>query len=176
MSENYPFQINGWSIFAHSLFLTQLEELLGRVEDLRQKFPDTYKKKNDFKRLAAIAKLAFQDIPQDPTDSKYRQGKTLGTDYKHWFRAKFFQQYRLFFQYRQAEDSKIIIFAWVNDEKTKRTYGSKTDAYQVFKKMIDNGNPPNNWDELMKNAREESDRLEQLSQEITKLQDEKDEP
>ncbi|WP_287751309.1 type II toxin-antitoxin system YhaV family toxin, partial [Microcystis sp. M046S1] len=70
------------------------------------------------KRLAAIAKLAFDTIPHDQTSSAYRLGTTLGDDYKHWFRAKFFQQYRLFFRYH--EESKIILFAWVNDENSKR--------------------------------------------------------
>lgn len=36
----------------------------------------------------------------------------------HWFRAKFFQQYRRFFRYHQA--SKIIVYAWVNIEATLR--------------------------------------------------------
>jgi toxin YhaV len=29
------------------------------------------------------------------------------------------------------------VLAWVNDEESLRTYESKTDAYAVFKKMID---------------------------------------
>ncbi|MGO4403552.1 type II toxin-antitoxin system YhaV family toxin [Bosea sp. RAF48] len=29
-----------------------------------------------------------------------------------------------------------------------RTYGSKTDAYNVFKSMLDDGNPPDDWDAL----------------------------
>jgi toxin YhaV len=150
--------INGWKIFAHSLFLNQFEELLTQVEDLRQQHPKDYKKKNATKRLAAIAKLVFDVIPQDPTRSDYRQGTTLGDDYKHWFRAKFFQQYRLFFRYHQ--ESKIIVFVWVNDESSKRSYESKTDAYRVFKKMIESGNPPDNWDDLLENARGETNRLE----------------
>jgi toxin YhaV len=118
LSTSQPLVINGWTIFAHSLFLDQLEELLTKVEILRQKDPQNYQKKNAAKRLAAIAKLAFEVIPQDPTRNDYRQGTTLGDDYKHWFRAKFFQQYRLFFRYHQ--ESKIIVFAWVNDEDSKR--------------------------------------------------------
>jgi toxin YhaV len=82
--------INEWAIFAHSLFLNQFEELLMQVERLRQKYPKDYKKKNATKRLVAILKLAFDVIPQDPIRSDYRQGVTLGDDYKHWFRAKFF--------------------------------------------------------------------------------------
>ncbi len=95
MSANQPLVINGWNIFGHALFLNQLQELLMQVEHLRQKSPKDYKKKNVTKCLAAVAKLAFDVVPQDPTRSNYRQGTTLGDGYKHWFRAKFFQQYRL---------------------------------------------------------------------------------
>ena len=157
--------INGWNIFAHPLFLKQLEELLSQVEDLRQKDPQNYKKKNATKRLAAIAKLAFDVIPQDPTRNDYRQGTTLGNDYKHWFRAKFFQQYRLFFRYHQEE--KIIVFAWVNDEKSKRAYNSKTDAYRVFNKMLKSGNPPDDWNDLLEEAKGETSRLEQVVKSTT---------
>jgi toxin YhaV len=150
--------INEWNIFAHPLFLNQFEELLTQVEHLRQKYPQEYKKKNATKRLSAIAKLAFDVIPQDPTRSDYRQGNTLGDDYKHWFRAKFFQQYRLFFRYHQ--ESKIIVFAWVNDENSKRSYDSNTDAYRVFKKMLESGHPPDNWNDLLKDAKDETNRLE----------------
>ncbi len=165
MSVSKPLVINGWNIFAHPLFLKQLEELLTQVEDLRQKDPQNYKKKNPTKRLAAIAKLAFDVIPQDPTRSDYRQGTTLGNDYKHWFRAKFFQQYRLFFRYHQ--EKKIIVFAWVNDEKSKRAYNSKTDAYRIFNKMLKNGNPPDDWNDLLEEAKGEASRLEQIVKSTT---------
>jgi toxin YhaV len=149
--------IHGWRIFAHPLFLDQFEELLKQVESLRQKSPKDYKAKNKSKRLMAIAKLVFDVIPQDPTLSIYRQGTTLGDDYKHWFRVKFFQQYRLFFRYHL--ESKIIVFAWVNDESTKRAYDSNTDAYKVFKQMLDSGNPPDSWNKLLNEAEDEINRL-----------------
>jgi toxin YhaV len=160
VSVNQPLVIHGWSVFAHPLFLEQVEELMHQVEQLRQKYPQDYKQKNATKRLAAIAKLAFDVIPQDPTGREYRQGTTLGADYKHWFRAKFFQQYRLFFRYHQ--ESKIIAFAWVNDEKSKRAYGSNSDAYRVFQKMLDNGNPPDDWDTLLRSAKAEANRLAKI--------------
>ncbi len=160
MSSSQPLIINGWKIFAHSLFIDQFEELLTQVELLRKKDPENYRKKNTTKRLAAITKLVFEVIPQDPTGNEYRQGTTLGDDYKHWFRAKFFQQYRLFFRYHQ--EKKIIVFAWVNDQDSKRVYGSKTDVYRVFKKMLENGHPPDDWDILIKEAKAESSRLEKV--------------
>jgi len=127
----------------HPLFTDQLNELTSQVEKLKQKDSAGYINNAATKRLAAIYKLAFDVIPKDPTLSIYRQGNTLGKDNKHWFRAKFFQQYRLFFRYHIK--SKIIVYVWVNDEKSKRAYGSKTDAYHTFSKMLKNGNPPSNW-------------------------------
>lgn len=160
MFSNPTLVINGWSIFAHPLFLDQLEELERQVELLRQKDPQNYQKKNATKRLIAILKLAFTVIPQDPIRSDYRQGTTLGNEYKHWFRAKFFQQYRLFFRYHL--ESKIIVFAWVNDEDSKRAYDSKTDAYRVFRTMLENDRPPDNWDDLLTEAKAASSRLAEV--------------
>ena len=45
-----------------------------------------------------------------------------------------------------------IVYAWVNDEKSKRAYESKTDAYRVFKKMLDSSNPPDSWETLLEQA------------------------
>jgi toxin YhaV len=150
--------INGWCLLAHHSFLDQYEALITEVESLRKKNPSHYKEKNSTKRLAAITKLIFEVIPRDPTLPEYRQGITLGEEYKHWFRAKFFQQYRLFFRYHL--ESKIIIYAWVNDDNTKRAYENKSDAYKIFKKMLKKGCPPNDWHNLLKEAKNENSRLQ----------------
>jgi toxin YhaV len=68
------------------------------------------------------AKVAFEDIPSDPTRDIYRQGGMLGEEYKHWFRAKFLQRFRLYFRDQQTEGAKIIVLAWVNDDSTLRAY------------------------------------------------------
>lgn len=145
-----PLVIHGWTVFAHPLFLAKLEALSAQVQAQMQQDPAGYTKKNAFKRLAAIRRLAFDVIPQDPTKAEYRQGATLGGDHKHWFRAKFFQQYRLFFRYHTA--SRIIVLAWVNDEPCKRAYDSKDDAYKVFQKMLLSGQPPDDWDQLLQES------------------------
>lgn len=61
-----PWVVNGWTIFAHPLFLDQVETLARQVEGLKQKDPAGYLEKNATERLAAMAKLAFEVIPQDP--------------------------------------------------------------------------------------------------------------
>ena len=149
-----PLVVNGWTIFAHPIFLDTIATLTAQVEALQAKDPKGYVNKNATKRLAAINKLAFEVIPQDPTRAEYRQGTTLGEQHKHWFRAKFFQQYRLFFRYHQA--SKIIVYAWVNDERTKRAYGSDVDAYRVFQRMLKSGKPPDDWSVLLAEAQRAS--------------------
>lgn len=146
-----PLVVNGWTLFAHPLFLDQLDALVRKVESLRRKDPATYRQNNATKRLAAIRKLIFEAIPQEPSRAEFRQGKTLGEQHKHWFRAKFFQQYRLFFRYHAS--SKVIVYVWVNDTETLRACESKRDAYRVFRRMLDSGNPPDDWETLLAEAR-----------------------
>ncbi len=156
-----PLVIHGWTVFAHPLFLAQLQGLAQQVEAFKQKDPAGYLNKNASKRLAAITQLAFDVIPQDPTRPEYRQGNTLGGDHKHWFRAKFFQQYRLFFRYHAP--SKVVVFAWVNDERTLRAYERSDDAYRVFRKMLDSGYPPNDWLQLLAESRAEWQGLQRFT-------------
>ena len=140
--------VNGWTLYAHPLFLDQLERLTNTVERAAKKNPTGFAVSADAKLLAAMRKLMFEVIPIDPTRPEFRQGGTLGSDRKHWFRAKFGGgRFRLFFRY--STSAKIIIFAWVNDRDTLRTYGAKSDAYAVFKAMLDKGNPPEDWAVLM---------------------------
>jgi len=160
-SQPAPLVVNGWTVFAHPLFLAQLEAITRQVEGFARQDPVGFTKKNASKRLAAIAKLAFEVIPQDPSPAEYRQGHTLGEDYKHWFRAKFFQQYRLFFRYHAS--SKVIVYAWENDEDTKRAYESSDDAYRVFRKMLESGHHPDDWNQLLAEARTEGDRLQRIT-------------
>jgi toxin YhaV len=53
--------------YAHPLLLDQLEVTIDSVEDARKKDPKGYKKKLAAKLLAAVLKVAFEDIPSDPT-------------------------------------------------------------------------------------------------------------
>ncbi|MCF1484371.1 MULTISPECIES: type II toxin-antitoxin system YhaV family toxin [Rhizobium/Agrobacterium group] len=140
--------IHGWTVLAHPLFLDQLEKLTASVEALALKKPHDYQDSANAKLLAALVELVFDKVPQDPMSPAYIQGNTLGTKRRHWFRAKFGRgRFRLFFRY--SRQAKIIIFAWVNDENSLRTYGSKTDAYAMFKAMLENGNPPDDWAHLL---------------------------
>jgi toxin YhaV len=143
--------INGWTLYAHPLFTDQLHRLTAAVEKAKRKDPKTYQSTANAKLLAQLHRLAFETIPVDPARPEFRQGGTLGQSRKHWFRAKFGGgRFRLFFRY--SSSAKIIVYAWVNDSETLRTYGAKSDAYAVFKAMLDKGNPPEDWDDLLKSS------------------------
>lgn len=143
--------VHGWMVRAHPLLLDQLEKLTSAVEELERKRPDDFQQTANAKLLATLHELIFNKVPRDPAANQYRQGKTLGAGRKHWFRAKFGNgRFRLFFRYDSR--ARIIVFAWVNDENSLRTYGSKNDAYAVFERMLDSGNPPEGWAALLKAA------------------------
>jgi toxin YhaV len=140
--------IDGWTLYAHPLFTDQLDRLTAAVEKAKRKDPRTYQSTANAKLLAQLNRLMFETIPVDPARPEFRQGGTLGSSRKHWFRAKFGGgRFRLFFRY--SSSAKIIVYAWVNDSKTLRTYGAKSDAYAVFKAMLDKDNPPEDWAELL---------------------------
>jgi toxin YhaV len=53
----------------------------------------------------------------------------------------------LFFRFDSK--SRVIIFAWINDEHTLRAAGSKNDPYVVFQRMLGRGHPPDDWAALL---------------------------
>ena len=125
--------------YAHPLLLDQLEVIIGseRPQERPQK-AIRGERQNCSRRSSRLRSKISRAIP---TRDIYRQGGTLGEEYKHWFQAKFLQQFRLFFRYQQTEGAKIIVLAWVNDDSTLRGYESANDAYAVFRKMMKRGKP-----------------------------------
>ena len=143
--------MNGWKLYVHPLFHDQLIRLVEQVEALAKKNPAAYKEEAATKLLATINRLIREIIPRDPNAPEFRQGNTLGKDNRHWFRAKFHQRYRLF--YRFATKEKVIIYARLNDEKTLRKAGSKTDPYVVFRGMLEAGDPPASIADLLQRSK-----------------------
>jgi toxin YhaV len=84
MAADSPVVIKEWTIYAHPLFLEQLEALLVEVEMLRVKALQGYVSKIASKRLAVITRLMLKDIQQDPSCKDYQQGSTLGDAHRHW--------------------------------------------------------------------------------------------
>ena len=147
--------VNGWRLYVHPLFEQQFRQLVEQVEALAAKDPTGYKELPAAKLLATINRHIRETIPRNPGALEFRQGNTLGSDNRHWFRAKFHERYRLFYRFSSKE--KVIIYAWVNDERTLRKSGSRTDPYRVFRAMLEAGDPPNTMEQLLLRAKEMKD-------------------
>jgi toxin YhaV len=140
-------QRHGWTLLFHDNLIAQLEKLCALVQRSQQSDPEGFESNVSVKFFRALVQLIEDVVPGDPSRDEYRQGNTLGPPYRHWRRAKLGRRYRLFFRYDSK--SRVIVFAWVNDEQTLRSAGSKSDPYAVFEKMLSRGNPPNDWDALV---------------------------
>lgn len=137
-------EVNGWKVLFHPLIIDQMQKL----KVAQTGVPPT---NANAKLYTAISRLIYEIIPNNPGGPEFRQGKTLSSAYKHWRRAKFFGRFRLFFRYDSR--SKTIVYVWVNDENTLRQSGAKTDAYAVFKGMLNSGNPPDTFAKLMSQSK-----------------------
>jgi len=144
-------QRHGWTLFAHPLFLDQLERLIAAAARARRADPDGSLGNADVKLLAAVQELVLNRVPRDPLSAEYRLGNTLGARNRHWFRAKFAaNRFRLFFRADSA--SRIIVYAWFNNRDTLRKAGASTDPYFVFSGMLARDNPPADWAALLASA------------------------
>lgn len=139
-------QRHGWILLFHDCIVEQLQKLDTAARRAEHNDPQGYESNANVKLLNALSQLILDVIPSDPGRDEYRQGNTLGPRYRHWRRAKIGRRFRLFFRYDSA--SRIIVFAWVNDARTLRASGSKSDPYAVFEKMLGRGHPPDDWEAL----------------------------
>ena len=122
--------------------------LIKAVEALERHQPATYRSHPKTKLLKRIHDLILVEIPLDPNAAEFQLGNTLGPAHRHWRRAKFLGRFRLFFRFSTAH--KAIVYAWVNDETTLRKAGSKTDPYALFTKRLQEGDPPDHWEDLFR--------------------------
>jgi toxin YhaV len=144
--------VNHWTLLFHEALIGQLKTLATACRRARRVNAQNFRSNANVKLFAALAKLLLEVIPADPSRREYRQGNTLGEAYRHWFRAKFFGRFRLFFRYDSR--SRIIVYAWVNDERSLRQRGGKSDPYEVFRRILASGNPPNEWASLVRSSEE----------------------
>jgi toxin YhaV len=142
---------SGWTILFHPVLIQQLDALSKAQDRARQRDPEGWQSNANVRTLAALLRLMLEVIPRDPGAAAYRQGNTLGPENRAWRLAKFGGRMRLFFRYDSA--TRIVVYAWVNDERSLRKSGGRNDPYAVFSRMLERGSPPSDWQDLVKEAR-----------------------
>lgn len=137
----------GWHVLFHQCLIEQLQKLHIAAQRAQIQDPQNYATNANVKLFKAVSQLLLETIPGAPNREEYRQGNTMGESFRHWRRAKIGRRFRLFFRFDSK--TKIIIYAWINDENTLRAAGSKSAPYIVFQKMLQRGHPPDDWATLL---------------------------
>ena len=146
-------QRHGWNLFRFKPLALRLKALTQDVASLAQSDPEGYKQHPKTKLLASVYRSISETVPANPADTVFRLGHTLGRQNGNWRRIKrgLPQRYRLFFMFASTP-LQVIIYAWLNDEDTLRKEGSRTDVYEVFKRMLERGEVPSTIDELIQGS------------------------
>ena len=144
--------VNEWHLYACPMFEQQLRALKDKAKAQSRAYRESLMVGSTTKLLRTVETYIQVSIPTDPSASQFRQGNTLGKENRQWFRAKFHLRYRLFFRFSTV--NKAIVYAWMNDEATLRKSGSKTDPYTIFESMLEAGDPPKSFEELLARSRE----------------------
>ena len=117
---------------AHDFYYTRIKEIRERVVFLKNKLTNDEFIKHDLVKFAKRLREADKNtIPNNPTHPDYRLSGEL-KKFKRY--KKGLQRYRLFFCY--SDTPPIIVYLYLNDDKTLRKEGSKTDAYEIFRKFV----------------------------------------
>ena len=144
---------HGWTLLFHDCLIDQLSKLNQAIQRAKRNDPAEFASNANVKLFQGLSRLMLETIPQIPSRDEYRQGSTLGARYRHWRRARIGRRFRLFFRYDAK--AKVIVYAWVNDQRTLRSSGSKTDPYAVFARMLARENPPDDWAALTTASRQD---------------------
>ena len=138
---------NGWEIYFHrDLFGQQRRELKEQVNQLKIKLsPTEFVKHPTVKLLAAVMTGIKEKIVLDPFAPHFALKGSL----RHYGRLKgmgLSDRHRLFFRAFESGDRKVLIILWLG---FPRKQGDKNDCYEVFSRMVSNGDFPDTLEKLL---------------------------
>lgn len=138
-----------WTAYRLPFFRARMEALEYEIKKIQATTPERLKGHPVVALYIAITDR-MKEICANPASDSYLLGNTLGKEHRDWRRAKegLPDRYRLFFKF--FSQNKEIYFAWINDEKSLRKQGAKTDCYAIFKRLLDKGQIPSDRNSLIK--------------------------
>ena len=120
-------QSHGWEIWFGELFDARWRALREQVKHLKATLDaKAFQAHPDAKRFAALVNIVHEVVPSDPAAPQFLLGNTLGAEHRGWRRVKgngLPERMRLFFKFSVAR--KVIVFAWLNDQRSLRKPGGK---------------------------------------------------
>lgn len=137
----------GWEIYFHpQIFDRQYQELFTKVQSLQEKLPaDEYRKHPTVKLFRAIVIGIEDKIASNPFAAHFALTGAL-RKYKRLKKMGLPNRYRLFFKIFDTAEVKTIVILWLG---YPRKEGDKKDCYEVFTKMVNRGEFPEDIRELI---------------------------
>jgi toxin YhaV len=137
-------KINGWNILFHPVFDEQWQNFRSSVKSLRSRLSqEDFVKHPQVKLFKAVTIGIEQKIPSEPLASYFALKKPL-QKYSRMKKMGLPNRYRLFF--KVFSEQQTIIILWLG---FPRKQGDKKDCYQVFSKMVEQGQFPTNLLDLL---------------------------
>ena len=135
---------NGWEIYFHrNLFGEQRRQLKEQVKQLKANLPpEEFVKHPTVKLLAAVMAGIKEKIVLDPIAPQFALKGSL----RHYGRLKgmgLSDRYRLFFRAFESGGRKVLWLGFPRKE------GDKNDCYEVFSRMVHNGDFPDSLEQLL---------------------------
>ena len=147
-----PRESHGWQIWFGELFDARWRAQRDRVKHLKTELDESHFASHpDVKLFAALVHVVHEAVPRNPEHPDFRLGKTLGDRFTGWRRVKRHglpDRMRLFFKFSSTH--KAIVFVWLNDADTLRKDGASADPYAIFRRRLEAGNPPDDFNDLLK--------------------------
>jgi toxin YhaV len=128
---------HGWTVLFSEPFLSAYGDLSAKTRKLKHELSEEeYERHPDVKLFLTVRELTRDIIPSDPHHAGYR----LHGDLSKFRRTKgrgLPGRYRLFWVF--SEQLKVIIFLYLNDSRSLRKEGDRSDPYRVFSGMVSRG-------------------------------------
>ena len=134
---------NSCFLKAHMFYVQRIESLKKEIKRLKKELNGKEFREHALVKFAFRVRKASMDvIPENPDRPEYR----LTDDLRRYRRYKQgLKRYRLFFCF--ANQPKIILYLYLNEDKHLRKEGDKNDPYNMFKRFVMNGTVSSNPDD-----------------------------
>ena len=128
---------HGWTILFTEPFLSSYGDLSANARRLKGELSnEEYAEHPDVKLFLAVRELTKDVVPSDPHHRDYQLRGELAK-FRRTKGRGLPRRYRLFWAF--SDQSKAIIFLYLNDADSLRKEGGRTDPYRLFAGMVQRG-------------------------------------
>ena len=128
---------HGWTVLFTEPFLSAYGDLSARARKLKSELTEhEYAQHPDVKLFLTVRELTSDAIPSNPKRAAYRLSGRL-SKFRRTKGHGLPRRYRLFWVF--SDQLRVIIFLYLNDSRSLRKEGARSDPYRLFATMVGRG-------------------------------------